>query len=684
MLRMPRLKCIVLLVLYIVMPNSYAIDYATLKIGSITTKDWQLDDVAISLVGINQAAQKLSLAIKTLKLPKPLDDVKFVNINCAVFVWQANEIVCKKGHAKIQSKYWQSPEADFVFGIKGDSSNLALTNMSLAKGTVSMQAKMINKVWQLDINAKKIDSQQLKKLLPTLPIQLKDGKATIKLLASGESANIKQVNLATTLTQIQMQIESGQFATEKLAVTSQLKAENKQGVWQWQNHSRFNKGAVYVDPVYVEVANKPIIIDAQGTWNVSKKHINVQAFNYQHPEVATLKGSGLVSYGKNPQLEKADLSVKSLRLNDLFTVYVKPFFDPATVEGITLEGNAKAQVAITEQALAAAALDFDKLMIKDTEHHIGVKQGSGAIKWASSPAVLNSSHLTWQQLSLFNIPIGASKLFLSGWSNNIRLAYPSHLPILGGKIEVNQFSWQSKKQEEPDISFSGHIDDISLEKLSQVLHWTPLTGKISGHIPRVDYHDKTLSLGGELSINVFGGNIKVTNLASSKLFSDFPIVYSDFELSNLDLDQITRKFEFGNITGRLSGYVKKLTLENWRPTVFFAWLGTPDNDDSSHRISQKAVNNIASIGGGGATDILSRSFLSMFETFGYDKIGIGCYLNNGVCQMMGVATAPQGYYLIKGGGLPRIDVLGYNPQVDWDVLMERLSRISTADEVIVK
>jgi hypothetical protein len=51
---------------------------------------------------------------------------------------------------------------------------------------------------------------------------------------------------------------------------------------------------------------------------------------------------------------------------------------------------------------------------------------------------------------------------------------------------------------------------------------------------------------------------------------------------------------------------------------------------------------------------------------------------------MGVEATPQGYAIVTGGGLPRIDVIGFNPRVDWNVLMERLSRISKSDEVIIE
>jgi len=308
----------------------------------------------------------------------------------------------------------------------------------------------------------------------------------------------------------------------------------------------------------------------------------------------------------------------------------------------------------------------------------------GTINWADNEAFKQSSTFTWQQLQVYTLPVGRSRLLFLTRANSFKLLEKIRMPFLGGIIAIDQLDWQGKKQEEPEIYFAGSLNEVSLEQGSKALNWTPLSGTISGNIPEVKYRNKTLSLGGEINIKVFEGDIKITQLASSGLLSDFPTFYSELEINNLDLDKLTSKFDFGGITGKLSGFVRQLTLENWQPVSFYAWLGTPDNDDSRHRISQKAVKNIASIGGGGASDILSRSFLNLFETFGYDKIGLGCYLHNGVCQMMGVKAVPEGYAIITGGGLPRLDVIGYNPRLDWNVLMERLSRITTSDKVIVK
>ena len=91
--------------------------------------------------------------------------------------------------------------------------------------------------------------------------------------------------------------------------------------------------------------------------------------------------------------------------------------------------------------------------------------------------------------------------------------------------------------------------------------------------------------------------------------------------------------------GRLDGSIRRLRLEDWRPVRFDARFETPPGDRSSHRISQQAVESLTRIGG-----LLSGAFLRLFHEFSYRRIGIGCVLHNGVCDMDGVGPAPDGGY----------------------------------------
>ena len=150
---------------------------------------------------------------------------------------------------------------------------------------------------------------------------------------------------------------------------------------------------------------------------------------------------------------------------------------------------------------------------------------------------------------------------------------------------------------------------------------------------------------------------------------------ADLEISKLNLQTLTKITGFGEIQGQLSGYVKELQLVNWQPIAFNAYFATPSDSNLPHQISQKAINNLSNLGGGAAVNAISKSILRIFENFSYQRLGWGCHLIKGVCQMRGVEALTNGYYLVKGGGLPRIDVIGYNNQVDWQILVTRLQRI---------
>ena len=98
---------------------------------------------------------------------------------------------------------------------------------------------------------------------------------------------------------------------------------------------------------------------------------------------------------------------------------------------------------------------------------------------------------------------------------------------------------------------------------------------------------------------------------------------------------------------------------------------TPKDFDVN-RIMAEIVDLVAERSGAGAAAAIQRSFLRIFETFGYRKIGLTCKLRNTVCEMGGVADTAQGYVIVQGGGIPSITVMGYNRQVGWEELVGRI------------
>jgi len=164
------------------------------------------------------------------------------------------------------------------------------------------------------------------------------------------------------------------------------------------------------------------------------------------------------------------------------------------------------------------------------------------------------------------------------------------------------------------------------------------------------------------------------NIVFLEPFGRAPRFLGDFTARNLDLDLLTSTFSFGRMQGRIDADVKELELADWKPVTFDVAVRSSPGDYRK-RISQQAVQNISALGGGGASAAIQRSFLRVFEEFGYDKLGLSCRLNNGICAMGGVEDAPQGYVIVKGGGIPSLTVLGYNRNVSWETLLARVQGI---------
>ena len=74
----------------------------------------------------------------------------------------------------------------------------------------------------------------------------------------------------------------------------------------------------------------------------------------------------------------------------------------------------------------------------------------------------------------------------------------------------------------------------------------------------------------------------------------------------------------------------------------------------------------------------------IFDDFAYDRIGLGCKLRDNVCTMDGVGSAGDGYIIVAGAGLPRIQVVGFRRQVDWPTLVARLEAATQGQAPIIK
>lgn len=663
-----------------------ALEGISINVEKISSHDWHLNDVSFSLFDFHNQTQQLASSIKHIVLPEPFSDIKFLDIQCLSFIWEDEEIDCQKGVARLKSERFHSVPFDFSFSITQKQSRFTIKNLKFAKGSLSLSARQEGEDWFVAIKSQAVQLKTIFTLLSDIEVAIEDissGQINADIKIKGNDNGLNNVAVKVAINQLTLQANQGQIATESLNLELDLVARFNKGVWQWQNSNQIKQGELYIAPVYMEIKDKSLSLNANGLWG-EQGDITIHQAMLTHQEVIEISTGSFIIPRATMRPDAAHIEVNIKDLEYFTAQYVTPFVEQTGFEGINLKGQLQAEIELEKNELKQLESHFEKFTLIDAQKRFAIENAEGELNWSVNSDFNMPSFIRWNKLYISAIPIEAGRLKFIAKNKKIKLLEQSGISLLGGIFDIKQFNWQHGADGEPIVYFEGGINNVSLEKLSNALGWTPLSGNISGYIPGVDYQNKTLTLNGGLKVDVFDGTIKINKLALSGLFSDFSRFYMDMEIDKLDLHALTQKFKMGGIEGQLSGFIKNLYLENWQPITFYAWFGTPEDDDSRHRISQKAVENIASVGGGGAADVISKGFLRFFDTFGYDQLGFGCYLHQGVCQLMGVQAADQGYYIIKGGGIPRIDVIGYNPQVDWNVLMKRLARITITDEAVIE
>jgi len=192
-----------------------------------------------------------------------------------------------------------------------------------------------------------------------------------------------------------------------------------------------------------------------------------------------------------------------------------------------------------------------------------------------------------------------------------------------------------------------------------------------------------LDLEGRIRVNVFDGVIFMEDVRVERPFGVLPSLAANVEADNLDLEQLTGTFSFGRISGRIDGYVRNLRMLDWKPVAFDAWMGTPDNQKGSNDISRRAVNHLTTLGGGRATTALTSPVMRLFNNFSYKRLGLGCRMQNNVCEIRGVSEDDVSVLIMEGAGVPKITIRAFNRRVDWPQLLAQLVAASEGEGVRV-
>jgi len=364
--------------------------------------------------------------------------------------------------------------------------------------------------------------------------------------------------------------------------------------------------------------------------------------------------------------------------------YLSGFLAPAGFSGLVLSGKLDAGLQMRAGDLSGMEARFGNVNAVDTKARFTFAGIDGDLRWTRSETAFPSK-LGWQSGALFGIGLGPASYPFNSSNGELRLGQAVAIEALDGRLVLDHLRWQAPRKEAgAKFQFGLTMDSLDLASLSQRLGWPPFTGSIGGKIPSARFQDDILTLDGGLQMNLFGGNINLKELSMERPFGVAPTLAADVIIEDIDLEPMTKVFGFGSITGRLDGRIAQLRLVDWSPAAFDARLETDRNWKGKRRISQRAVNDISSVGGSGLVGGLQTQALKFFDDFGYERIGIGCKLKDNVCTMDGISSAGDGYIIVAGAGLPRIQVVGFRRKVDWPTLVSRLKAATEGQAPVIQ
>ncbi|HEX5338062.1 MAG TPA: hypothetical protein VFW53_06465 [Gallionella sp.] len=530
---------------------------------------------------------------------------------------------------------------------------------------VALEFKYLAGVWQVAAQLHNAPAQRFAPFLPAdLPLPTQ-GALNGTLRASGGASGMEDFNADVKLVEVGFSDASGLHAAEKLRGSVRL-AAHKGAVWNWQGNIDWQSGDMFWQPLYLRGGQK---LAASGSYDGTRITVAQAA--------ADLPGVGRVQFAAQWDMQQSALvdaaaHGNNLALERLFADYAKPFLDKGALAESSLSGHADIDWQYRDGATQSLRLALHDAGIADAEKRFALRGVNSDIDWqADAPRTAN---IAFAGGALLGAPLGTGQwtVHMRGLEFDVPLA---SLPILDGKLELRDFSLH-RKDNGWRWQFAGFLSPLSMERFSQAAGWPKMLGTMAGRIPRVSYDGNRISVDGALLFNVFDGTIVATKLELADAFGRAPRLSGNLNMRELDLDLLTRTFSFGSMQGRIDVDVNNLQLENWQPVRFDARVFSSAGN-YPRKISQKAVQNISSLGGAGAAAAIQRSYLRFFENFGYDRIGWSCVLRNGVCAMGGVDGGNgAAYALIKGGGIPAISVMGYNRNVGWDELITRLKRVT--------
>ncbi|MEM9554321.1 MAG: hypothetical protein AAGC60_08690 [Acidobacteriota bacterium] len=343
--------------------------------------------------------------------------------------------------------------------------------------------------------------------------------------------------------------------------------------------------------------------------------------------------------------------------------------------------RADGNLRLEEFSVTRGGLEVDALCL---ELPLAVARRGGAFgppreDPATGPPRDDRGQLAYERIALggLALPRFASPLWSDG--DAVGLAAAVELPLAGGTVRLRDVAARHLLRPDRRLEAAVALDGLELDRLARQAGLPELEGRLDGELPRIRLAGDRLEVDGGGVLQLFGGEVRVRDISGSELTSPYPRLRLAADIVDLDLGRITRRIDFGEITGIVQGRVDGLELFGSVPVAFDAELHSVERPGVEQTVDVKAVQNLTILGTGARPTVFDRGLRRLFDSYRYAELGLAARLDSDVLTLRGLAgrTDGGGEYFLRGRLPFAINIVNASPgqTVSFQAMVRRLQTI---------
>ncbi len=451
-------------------------------------------------------------------------------------------------------------------------------------------------------------------------------------------------------------------------------------------------GEILFDRYYFNLSENSFSANGEGTFDISRKTLELPRLTISAKNLLSLSLKGMLAQTPTGGQALISLNIPRTPVEPIFRHFLlepfkmgKPLLTTLNVGGdlsaalnLSLNGTrrtVKGHLRWKEGRLASEERGFS---FRGIDLRLPIWSGSESGKIPEAPM---KGELSVRSIDLPILPEQPLALKLQAGPDNLVIKDATLIKVPGGEIEIGPLSCTGLYVSKPSVETSIAFESVDLAPLLSQVWGRQIRGTADGDLAPIIFKNGRLKTRGEIRANVFGGKVVLSDLGASGIRTSTPIFRFNANVKDLRLKDLTTDTAFGKVDGILTGYVKDLQIVYGQPQHFQLLLETVETKGVPQRISVKAVDNIARIGGGQSPFMgVAGMFTSFFREFPYTKIGVKASLENDVFRINGTIKEGETEYLVKRGSFSGVNIINQDPdnRISFKDMVKVIKRVIAA------